>query len=380
MAKGIRVGVGGVKTSKKVWVGVGGVARKVRKVFAGIGGVVKLLFSSGISITEAPLNVDLSRIGAAGAGNYAVFAGGRPDYFSTSVRDTVYAYNQSLVRSTPAVLGRGRMQVSGLSFSGCAFFPYGSTSAPVSNIDAYNASLVRVLSTESVGSRYYMAATCNSSHAILAGGYQSSKTNPTNQVEAFNTSFTRLSPKSMSYRQYGQAATTINEDMLIAGGKDKNGDGFDGVLRFNSSLVISTLSPLSVARGSLGACVVGDYALFIGGDFTGNNQSVDAYSKSFVRTTLTPLTYGRSEAQCATINNEFAVVVIGYGGHIDSPESVHYEFFDKNLVKSYIERDPEPVRKDGGVCSVGSTIILAGGHHTPKSGGGVLGQPTLKFE
>ena len=52
MAKGKYVGVSGVaRKVKKQYIGVGGVARKIKKGYIGVGGVARQYWSSGISVT-----------------------------------------------------------------------------------------------------------------------------------------------------------------------------------------------------------------------------------------------------------------------------------------------------------------------------------------
>ena len=59
MAKGAYIGVGGVaKKVKKAYIGVGGVARKVKKAYIGVGGVARLFWSGGVDPTKDTFTED----------------------------------------------------------------------------------------------------------------------------------------------------------------------------------------------------------------------------------------------------------------------------------------------------------------------------------
>ena len=79
MAKGAYVGVDGVaRKIKKGYVGVEGKARKVKKAYVGVGGVARPCWASGLehygSIT--PLSQGRYSLAATSVGRYALFGGG----------------------------------------------------------------------------------------------------------------------------------------------------------------------------------------------------------------------------------------------------------------------------------------------------------------
>ena len=56
MAKGAYIGVGGVaRKVKNIYVGVDGVARKVKKGYIGVNGVARLFYSSGLDWIETTM-------------------------------------------------------------------------------------------------------------------------------------------------------------------------------------------------------------------------------------------------------------------------------------------------------------------------------------
>jgi hypothetical protein len=91
------VGVGGVaKKVKKMYVGVGGVAKAVKKIYIGVADVAKCIFSAeGVAHYGTITSLSLVRydLAAASTGDYALFAGGMQRYDGVTAR--VDAYNTS---------------------------------------------------------------------------------------------------------------------------------------------------------------------------------------------------------------------------------------------------------------------------------------------
>ena len=93
MAKGAYVGVDGVaRKIKKGYVGVDSKARKIKKAYVGIGGVARPCWGGGLehygSIT--PLSQGRYQLAATSVGRYALFGGGWSP--SSSHSSTVDAY------------------------------------------------------------------------------------------------------------------------------------------------------------------------------------------------------------------------------------------------------------------------------------------------
>jgi hypothetical protein len=79
--------------------------------------------------------------------------------------------------------------------------------------------------------------------------------------------------------------------------------GFSTVDAYDASLVRTTPTALSTARGQLAATTVNGYALFGGGYGTGQSAVVDAYDASLVRTTPTAISVARSGLAAASIGD-----------------------------------------------------------------------------
>lgn len=109
MAKGIYVGAGGVaRRMKKAYVGVAGKARAVRKMYVGVGNRARLCYSAEPEYAGAGVPLAAPKYGAkaAAAGNSALIGGGRfAGTASNAVCNTVDAYDTSLTRTAPAALG-----------------------------------------------------------------------------------------------------------------------------------------------------------------------------------------------------------------------------------------------------------------------------------
>ena len=103
MAKGIYVGAGGVaRRMKKAYVGVAGKASAVRKMYVGVGNRARLCYSAEPEYagTGVPLAAPKYGAKAAAAGNYALIGGGRfAGTASNAVCNTVDAYDTSLTRT-----------------------------------------------------------------------------------------------------------------------------------------------------------------------------------------------------------------------------------------------------------------------------------------
>ena len=80
MAKRVYIGVGGkARKVKKIYIGVAGVARKVKKAYIGVGGVARIFWSGGALEyygTATALSSGRTYHAAATVGNYALFGGG----------------------------------------------------------------------------------------------------------------------------------------------------------------------------------------------------------------------------------------------------------------------------------------------------------------
>ena len=133
--------------AKKGYVGVGGVARKLKKGYIGVGGVARPCWSGGeLSYygTAATLTNSIAYHAGTSVGNYALFGGG---YYhpSAATYSTVNAYSNALTRSTPTALSTARCHLAAASVGNYALFGGGRPDS--SAVDAYSTSLTRSVPT-----------------------------------------------------------------------------------------------------------------------------------------------------------------------------------------------------------------------------------------
>lgn len=229
MAKGAYVGVDGVAHKvKKIYTGVDNVARKVKKGYVGVGGVARPFFSAEAVLeyygTITPLSLVKEALAATTVGNYAIFAGGKERNVTTDAMDY---YTNSLVKGT----GDLRDAKSDL------------------------------------------AATTVGDYAIFAGGYVNLAEQGWNisySVDTYDSSLTRRTGTILSQRRAYLAAATVGNHALFGGGDDS-------VDAYDTNLTRSTPTVLSGARRRLAATTVGDYALFGGGYGSSYKDTVDVY-------------------------------------------------------------------------------------------------------
>ena len=140
--KALYIGVDGVaRKVKKAYIGVDNVARKVKKMYLGVDGVARCIFSGGGELnyygTATSLSQARNGLASTTVGDYALFGGG--NYNRNSVK-TVDAYNTSLTRSTPTSLNFKRFNLASTTVGNYALFGGGIQSSQISTVDVYQVS------------------------------------------------------------------------------------------------------------------------------------------------------------------------------------------------------------------------------------------------
>jgi len=193
------------------------------------------------------------------------------------------------------------------------------------------------------------------SYALFGGG-QSSSSSLRTEVDAYNTSLVRSTPTALSVARTALAADK-NANYALFGGGQISG-GYTGVVdAYNNSLVRSTPTALSSTKYLLAAAHTGDYVLFAGGYNGSDLAAVDAYNLSLVKTTPTALSVARWSVLGVSING-YALFGGGYGaasvkGTVDA--------YNSSLVRttpSVFER----ARYNHNACATDSYAIFAGGY------------------
>ena len=149
-----------------------------------------------------------------------------------------------------------------------------------------------------------------------------------------------LNAPDLSVARYSLAATHVGNYALFAGGRTIS--TYSNVVdAYNTSLERTTPTPLSQARYYLAATNAVDYALFAGGQSNyGYSNVVDAYNTSLERSTPTILSQARYGLK-ATHIGQYAI--FGGGGDTDNDVFGEVDVYNKNLELS----NPIPLSFEG---------------------------------
>lgn len=376
MAKGAYIGVGNVaKKIKKGYVGIGGVAKKIKKGYIGIGGVARPFWSSGeleYYGTITPLSVGRYQHAGASIGNYALFAGGNPATTSEDVTDSVEVYNTSLTRSDASRLSLGRYSLSAASIGNYALFAGGyytedNIGKSTSRVDAFDSSLTMTNPTE-LGCNAMSFASANvGNYALFGGGFDYYKGVAKDNVGAYNTSLTRTKATSLFSGVYNNAGASNSNYALFGGGYDGN-KSKTYVSAYDSSLTYVRASDLQNKTDELAGASTGNYALFAGGFVeNGSNDDyiataiVNAYDASLTRTTITSLPTASYGLNGISVEG-CAIFAGGHSGtnRVDGEALSDVVSYDKSLTRK-IHTSLSIGKYRFASAVVGKYILFAGG-------------------
>lgn len=346
----------------------GGGATKINYTNAGTlsvpAGLVKRTNATALATARTSLD-------SATVGDFALIAGG----FTGSYSNVVDAYSLSLVRTTPTSLSTSGT-TKGISFNNLAFFAIGhdGASAAVNTyntsltrtiqtafspsrsgwgiaknssfvligggsfgtaVDAYNTSLTRSVPTALSQARSQIQGgnTSDNNLALFAGGTPSGGSTNTNRIDVYDTSLTRTT-NTLGTARYSLSSANINSFVLFAGGY--TGTAFTtAVDRYDNALTRTSPTALSVARSYLSGVSMSGFALFSGGDPSGQNV-VDAYNVSLNRTTPSVLSTGRSYHTSVAIGN-YAIIA---GGSTSGVVQSTVEVYENVLFNTYTLTTP----------------------------------------
>ena len=358
MAKGAYVGVDGVAHKvKKIYTGVDNVARKVKKGYVGVGGVARPFFSSdGLEYYGAitPLSLVKESLAATTVGDYAIFAGGKERNVPTKAMDY---YTKSLVKGTGS-LRDAKSDLAATTVGDYAIFAGGYVDPDNQgwnasySVDTYDSSLTRRTGTVLTKRRAYLAATTVGNHALFGGG------GGFDSVDAYDTSLTRITPTALSVSRSYLAATTVGNHALFGGGNKIGSSYKDTVDAYDISLTRSTPTVLSSARNQLAATTVGNYALFGGGYGSSYKDTVDAYDISLTRSTPTVLSSARNQLAATTVGN-YAIFAGGYVGGSNYKDTV--DAYNISLTRS-TPTVLSVARRRLAATTVGNYALFGGGY------------------
>ena len=174
MAKRAYIGVNGVaRKIKKGYLGIDGVARRIRKAYIGIGGVARPCWGSGeleYYGTVTPLSVARANLAAVTIGDYALFGGG----YGGSYSKDIDIYDKSLTFSVhPEGLGSSSSLRATATVGDYGIFGGGLTSSAKTLVNAFDKSLTRKNPSALTVARGALAATSVGDYALFGGGSSS---------------------------------------------------------------------------------------------------------------------------------------------------------------------------------------------------------------
>lgn len=331
MAKGIYVGVNGVaRKVKKIYVGVNNVARKVKKIYVGVNGVARLTYSSGLSYSGYATSMTSGRRNFAGAstGDYAIFMGGTTSTSNTPV-NTVDAYSPSLVRSSAQGLSFSPRYSIGTSTTSYGINCGGNDTGGVKRyeVDAYNGNLVKNTTSLGFSMENGASATLGGKGFAYGGTYSTSG-------HVFNDNLTYSYLNGSSNRSWLMGGSNGVYAVFAGGSSFYGGTGnytkLATVDAFDFNLTRKTAASLSVTREQGGGARCGNYVAFAGGSSSGSSSNiVEAYDVSLVKTTPAALTTARLDL-AGQGSVEGAIFPGGFG----DGSSTAVDVYDASLVRT----------------------------------------------
>lgn len=327
MAKGMYVGVNGVaKKVKKIYVGSGDKAKKVKKGYIGVGGVARPFFSSA----EIPMyygfisNASYAAFNRVGISlrDMALFVGGysSTNSYGDGVTSGIDIYDKQLTHTTTTLpVSRADMAGCSLIEKDFAIVAGGRTRSYTSNNvskDVYkiNNLLIKELASSGLSIAVYGAAAARTDrYAIIAGGHTSSSSGVTTTVCAYNTSLTQtILSDDLSFGGYYLSGVSLNNLAFFAGGSYTS-----RVNAYNDSLtrLLSATGSSIPDYRKMGVATLSDRAIFAGGANVNNDGKTSVYTvDSSLTVNIVPpgLTKGRCPSGVSF--EGFAVFGGGYYG------------------------------------------------------------------
>lgn len=289
MAKRVYIGVGGkARKVKKIYIGVAGVARKVKKAYIGVGGVARLCFSSqpevALHLTSTPFT------------DYASKPNGYYDYFSVAAAGNIAVYtsygDSTAIGNTLAV----------------------STLTPAPNMYVNDT-----------------GALSTGNYAVFLSGYNHDTSKYVYTGFAYDASGTLTSLSNVpAVRGANRAATTLGGSHgFCFGATDINGNFSSAGAHCDSSLTINSVY-LDARAGSLAGASNSAYAVFGGGTYSSARAYVRAFNISGVSTDADTLNVARYRLAAANIGD----YVIFAGGYTGSADTNAVDIYDASLTHS----------------------------------------------
>lgn len=319
MAKKTYLGVDGVaRKVKKGYVGLDDVARKIRKAYIGIGGVARPCWSDGnkVAYYGKVTSLSVGRGGAATAtvGGYGLFCGGPDTYTFNRPYSAADAYNTALTRVAAPSLRAAKQYFYGTQIGDHAIFGGGSSeyyNGSVNTVDAYDEALTRTVQDPLSVARWHATACTVGGYALFAGGGTAGDVStPYAAVDVYDTDLTHTLAESLSLAREASGAANIGRYVLFVcgalGRPTGGGTASDAVDAYDLELTHMALATFGKATKLLAGASVGTSALFGGGiDPQGNSLSyMGAYNSALTFRPVTELSLARHSIAAAQLEDQ----------------------------------------------------------------------------
>jgi hypothetical protein len=339
-----------------MYVGVNGVARKVKKAYVGVNGVAKLFWKKAMDFNKVQIQTTnpLDEMASATNSNYVLFGGGEARATSsgtTTANKTIDAFDRSLTRTACADLSSTRSSSGGSSDKYAMFGVENST-----NVDTYDGALSKTIVNVQYNS-YGMPSGDTLNHCVFGLYNLNNNTSQTvaclNKIDLIRTNATALTITSgaafdpaassrfgddwfcfgcgtgymqhydknltkqtnISFSSYSNAKQrmgvgTTKHYLICGGGQYSTGSASDptafvsSVFAVNPSLTFTSASSFNVSTTWMSACGNDECCMFATGA-TKNGQNADMSNNDYV--------YTYDDSLTKTINHASNIGVWTYG-------------------------------------------------------------------
>lgn len=372
MAKGAYIGVTNSSITnkalkiKKIYIGVGGIAKRVKKAYIGDANGIARLWWRGETVLQQNLNCDyltygVDEMASANTKDRMIFAGGSGTAGATGLVNgkskNVYSYNSSFTMTKLTDLTGEAEYLGGAPFNGFAVFAGGSYSvynATPTLVTSYNNSGTKASHTAMTERRLlHPAVASNDSYLFIAGGaHVNGEDYEANSLaEIYNTSFTKQSSLDFSLGRYAMGARTKRYAILGSG---------TAFYPFSTTMTIGERITITKSHNSdwHQGVSFNDSAFFYDNRSSSTNQvrkyinGIDDLLTEFISLEFNEEKTGRGGG-----NTNYHMIYAGGG----SPGISTVYCYNESYTLSYLEDLPEAYY-NAAACGIEEKIVIAGGY------------------